>query len=238
MIPGRPFPARRAGLALSGAALGCALLVCLSLMGCGDGPVKQITETRRVEPPEAPAPSGQSSAEAARSSAERFGLQHTAGTAPAHGRAKPYTWEKPEAWREVESTMMRVANFAIGPQGEAQCYLTILSGDGGGVASNVNRWRGQMGLEALTDEQIAELPTIPMLGKQAVFVQAGGTFGGMGDDAHVAAGQQKRDYVLQGAILLAEGHALFVKMVGPEAAVRPEKDHFLAFCRSLRPSSQ
>ena len=208
----------------------CALVLCLSLVGCGDGDVQQVTETRTVEPAEAPASTAQSSA-------ERFGAAHGGGMPPIQGHPKTYTWEAPEGWREAESTMMRKANFVVGSEGEAECYLTVLSGDGGGIPLNVNRWRGQMGLEALTEEQIAALPTIPMVDTQAVFIEAGGTFGAMGDDVHVTSAEQKKDYVLQGAICLIEDQALFVKMTGPAATVNAEKDHFLAFCRSIRPST-
>jgi hypothetical protein len=108
-----------------------------------------------------------------------------------------------------------------------ECYTTILSGDGGGLASNVNRWRDQAGLERISEEAVADLPKVEVLGSPATLVEAVGSFQGMD-------GVRKEGHMVLGAIRLMDDHALFIKMTGPTDAVRGEKDRFLEFCRSLK----
>ena len=194
------------------------------MSGCGDRGVQQVAETRSIEGKTAPQATEPSSA-------ERFGFVPPVAPEHGHGQPAPYAWDTPEGWQEAATTTMRVANFTIG---EAECYLTALGGTGGGIAMIVNRWRGQVGLEALAEEEIAALPTVTLLGQQAVCVEAEGVFGGMADDVHVGMDGQKQGYSLLGAILMAENKALFVKMVGPSKIVGAERERFGQFCASLR----
>ena len=63
-----------------------------------------------------------------------------------------FTADLPEGWTEKGASGMRMASYAI--EGTSiDCYLISLSiGD---VPSNVNRWRGQVGLSDATPEEIA-----------------------------------------------------------------------------------
>ena len=115
--------------------------------------------------------------------------------------------------------------------GAVECYVTTLTGTGGGLEANINRWCGQIGQEALTSEVIAALPRITMLGQEAVLVELAGDYSGMGDDA--AAGS-----MLLGTVCELPGETVFVKMTGPEAAVRAEKESFLAFSKSIKAAGQ
>lgn len=142
------------------------------------------------------------------------------------------TWDTPEGWKDVGADGMRVANFRIGPGDEAECYATILKGTGGGVAMNVNRWRGQMGLPEVSQEDIDALPQISMLGAKAVFVDLAGTYGGMQDDAHTDANAQQ-GFALMGAIAVREHDAIFLKMTGPEELLKNQRDNFVALAASL-----
>ena len=58
-------------------------------------------------------------------------------------------WEKPESWIASEGSSMRLASFAI-PYSEGSGDLSViqLSGNGGGIESNVNRWRQQLDLKS------------------------------------------------------------------------------------------
>ena len=122
---------------------------------------------------------------------------------------------------------MRVANFKLAANPEVECYLTVLQGAAGGIEANINRWRGQMSQEALKPEDIAALPRIDVLGKQGAVVETLGSFSGM-------TGDPKPGYALLGMIVELPERSVFVKMTGPETAVKAEKDRFLAFCRSLK----
>ncbi len=194
----------------------------LALTGCGSK-IQQTPETRTVE---APAAAGDTS------SAHRFGD----GSMSPHGemaQESHWVWKTPEGWQEGTPTSMRKATFRVGPQGEAECYLTVLGGAAGGVAMNANRWRTQLGAAELGDAEIAALPKVQILGGEAVIVEAEGTYGaGAADSAHTE-GREQADAALLGAILPQPDRVVFVKMVGPKNVVAAQREAFLSFCRSL-----
>ena len=101
---------------------------------------------------------------------------------------------------------------------------------GGSLDANVNRWRGQMGLEPATEAEIAALTTRPLFGIPAYIVDVTGAFKGMG------AAEAQADYRLLGLILPVgqTGQSLFVKMIGPQQLVADNESNFHAFCDSLR----
>jgi len=157
-----------------------------------------------------------------------FGPQTQPGMG--HGAPKPepqFEWKAPDAWKPKAGSSMRLANFSIGDSAEAECYVTLLHGTGGGVEANVNRWRSQMGQPPLTAEEIAALPKVEVLGKAAPFVEVSGAYTDM-------AGVEHGQALLYALIVELDGETLFVKMTGPENLLRAEKDHFTAFCQSLK----
>ena len=142
--------------------------------------------------------------------------------------AGPLIWKAPPSWTRVTDNSMRIADYRIGAAGDAECYLSHLPGAAGGVEANVNRWRKQLGLEAVDSAQIAKLGKIPMFGGQATFVDFSGSYQGMRDP------EPKPGSRMLGAILELGEMSLFVKMVGPEKLVGEERDRFIAFCESIQ----
>ncbi|MDG2124243.1 MAG: hypothetical protein P8J87_11120 [Verrucomicrobiales bacterium] len=139
----------------------------------------------------------------------------------------PFEWAKQEGWEEVASTgPMRAANFQFGEGGVGECYFGVLTG-GGGLDANVNRWRGQMGLEDLDEAAIALLKRKPLMGEEAVHVDFEGSFKKMG----AADGQP--GYRMLGRILSSPGFTFFVKMTGPAELVGENAEKFEAFCMSV-----
>jgi hypothetical protein len=191
-----------------------------------EGPVVEVTETRTVESlPKGPAPDA--------TSAERFGYeQRAAAPAPAAAGPStetaglPFTWTAPEGWQQAPERPMRVVTFTTGPNREAECYVTILGQGGGGVEANINRWRMQMGQEPLSEERIAALPEIAVLGRPSKWVEIRGTFTSR-------SGEPLENAVMLGLVCAVEEFSVFVKMTGPADVVGPQRDNFLAFCQSL-----
>ena len=66
---------------------------------------------------------------------------------------KPPTYQTPKEWKSVEAGQFLVARYQIG-KGDRLASVTVagLKGDGGGLSPNINRWRGQIGLEALSEK--------------------------------------------------------------------------------------
>lgn len=193
---------------------------------CGaEGPVVEITETRTVASlPKAPAPDA--------TSAERFGYEqqaaHGQGGVPetAEPAELPFTWTVPEGWQEAPGRPMRVVTFEIGPNKEAECYITILGASGGGVEANMNRWRMQMGREPLSEEEVAALPVIEVLGQPSKWIEIRGAFTSQ-------SGESIQNALMLGLVCPIDEFSIFVKMTGPEDVAGPQRDNFLAFCQSL-----
>jgi hypothetical protein len=66
---------------------------------------------------------------------------------------KPVTWVLPEGWRDGPKKS-RYATILIGA-GDEPLELTVISA-GGNLLDNVNRWRGQVGLDPLKQENLSE----------------------------------------------------------------------------------
>ena len=208
------------------------LLVCVlavTLFSCEkEGKVVQVKKTRQPAQ-KASIPKADES-----TSAERFGAQSKLppGHVPIPNQEKSYTpsvafkWTTPDGWKEAPPRSMREVNLKIGANNEAECYVTVLSGSGGGIVANVNRWRSQIALPGSTEEEISKLPKIKLLGEDAVYIELEGTYSGMG-------GAAQSSYSLIGAILEKTGKAYFVKMTGPSELLTNERDNFKAFCESL-----
>ena len=56
-------------------------------------------------------------------------------------------WDTPKHWLKGNKTAMSLENYSIPYDNKyADLSITVLTGDGGGILSNVNRWRGQINL--------------------------------------------------------------------------------------------
>ena len=200
-----------------------ALLLLGLLAGCGDAnETVQIADVRDVPKEKANLPPDVSPA-------VRFGI---GGQSDPHGGTPPpaqpkWSWTTPEGWEEQGGGGMRVVGFRIAGDENAECTVIVLGGTGGGLAANVNRWRKQMGLEAIAEEAVKALPRKPLLDQEAVFVDLAGTYGGMGNRDPLENAR------MLGLVLGLGGRTLFVKMTGPAALVEAERERFDAFAASL-----
>lgn len=125
---------------------------------------------------------------------------------------------------------MRLIDMRFGKNQEGECYLSMMPGPAGGLTANINRWRTQMGQPPYTQEEIDKLPKKPFLRREAVYVDFGGNYKGVGAE------QASKDYHLIGLLQEAPNFTLFVKMIGPEAEVAQNKEAFEKFCESIAPT--
>ena len=200
------------------------LAVCTFIMtGCGpSGDSVEITQKRAVEPP----------AQGAMDMPSPHGMTPPPGMggAPMPPQGKPgLAWDTPAGWKTEQPTAMRQANFTLEAHPEAQCYVSILPGTAGGMHANINRWRDQMGQPELSAGEIDGLYKVEILGGQGTFVEIAGDFTGMG-------GTPTKGALLYGVVLERPANTVFVKMMGPQDALEGQKDAFLGFCCSLRPT--
>ena len=150
-----------------------------------------------------------------------------AGHPPMTGQAEQVTlkYQTPDGWNAVSPGQIRVASFNIKDQDGKQADVSVipLPGMAGGDAPNVNRWRGQVGLGSLTQEELKQtaLP-VTVAGKPADLYDLAGT--------NTASGEPSR---ILGTIQHRDGTAWFYKMTGDDKLVAGHKEKFIAFLKSV-----
>jgi hypothetical protein len=126
-------------------------------------------------------------------------------------------WKAPAAWaKDTQASGIVAAAFnTSNPQGAARITATSLTGEGGGILMNVNRWREQLSLApvaALADQPATDLG--PGAREFDLVDPSGG----------------KR---MIAVILTSHDQTWFFKMTGPPAAVEAEKSSFEGFVRAV-----
>ena len=141
--------------------------------------------------------------------------------APAASADKP-NWQVPAGWQEVAAGQFLVAKFTLTGDGGATAAVNVSSspGDGGGLAANVNRWRGQLGLSPSPD--ILATP-VDIVGGKASLVDFSGT------DARTS--QPAR---LVGIVVSLPDQTWFYKLMGDAKVVESQKDAFTQFVKSAK----
>ena len=173
---------------------------------------------RRLAPPDAMGSGG----------SPHGGDPHGGDPHAAQPEAPLLAWDLPTGWQEVPPTPLRTANFVVPGQDRLECYVTVLPGGGGGIAGNVNRWRKQMGLGAISDADLAALTQVKFFGGDAPYVEIDGTFKGAGAETG------SEGFTMAATVVERRGATITAKLVGPAAAVRAEVERFKSMCASLR----
>jgi hypothetical protein len=79
-----------------------------------------------------------------------------------HFEAGKIGWTVPDGWQEQPGSQMRYGTFRIGPADKALDLSVVVldnHGDAASVLANVNRWRGQLGLQPVAQTGLAEIAT-------------------------------------------------------------------------------
>jgi len=153
--------------------------------------------------------------------AERFALRSAARPG---NEAPAFRYRLPDGWSQGAATPMRLID--LDAPGDVHCWVTRLSGDGGGLLRNLNRWRGEMGAEPMQATEIADLEQIELLGSDVPLLALHGRYQGRG-------GAPIDDAALRACATRYRGSLVSVKMVGPAAAVAEQEQAFRSFCASL-----
>jgi len=135
-------------------------------------------------------------------------------------------WTLPAGWFERQGDPMRVGSFAVtnAAGNSADVSVIPLAGTGGNDLGNVNRWRGQVGLEPITDQELAGLwEKAELGGLSARLVDL------------VGKGEKPESSPHMLAAMTTSGNTTwFFKMVGEKDLVAEQKPAFLAFLKSVQ----
>jgi hypothetical protein len=130
-------------------------------------------------------------------------------------------WKVPEDWEEQPVAGPRVASFAVKGEGDAALDVSVtrFPGSMGGASANLNRWRGQLGLESID----VPIDLLEYVDEREVD----------GRPAHVVELANGKRGMLAVMILSEEG-SWFVKALGDAALAKSQKANFEAFLDSIR----
>ncbi|HEX5397588.1 MAG TPA: hypothetical protein VFY06_00880 [Verrucomicrobiae bacterium] len=144
---------------------------------------------------------------------------------PADSAAPQLTWKTPAGWTEETPSQMRVASFKVTGADGKQVDISVipLPGMAGSDEANVNRWRGQVGLPAVSDDEVK---------KSAESVTAGGQPAQLYDIAGTNPDGGAPERII-GVIQHRSGMEWFYKMTGDSNLVEQQKPAFVEFLKSL-----
>lgn len=123
-------------------------------------------------------------------------------------------WTPPADWQAASAGQFLVAKFTVA-DGQAAVNISSSAGDGGGLGANVNRWRNQLGLGALSATELTQAVTTLAPGIALVEMQGEGV-------------------AVVGVIVSRPDETWFYKLTGETAAVAAQRDAFLQFVREVQ----
>lgn len=141
---------------------------------------------------------------------------------PPRTPAAKVAWTVPSGWKEVPTTQQfRLATFDAGG---VEVSVTAFPGSAGGVLANVNRWRGQIGLEPTDEAGLKALLSSSREGASDVSLLS-------------MAGNDGK--VMLGAIIApGDGQTWFVKATTDAAKAEALRSDFGAFSKSFQLGGQ
>jgi hypothetical protein len=143
-------------------------------------------------------------------------------TKPASNSApSDLTYEVPKDWSPGTMNAMRKAAFQV-TDGDQKIEITIATA-GGDLLANINRWRGQIGLEPTTQ---------PELDQQMKKLKVGSSSGDYIELTGPADAPKPQS--IYGVIVNHTGQTWFFKLVGDTALAQREKSNFESFVQSVK----
>lgn len=126
----------------------------------------------------------------------------------------------PAEWKQTPAGTLQISRFVAGdPQDPVEISISSAGGD---LAANINRWRGQVGLEPIGETEIASaLVSTEVFGLKAGQIEIVGPPGA-------------RQQAIIGVIAPSGRDNWFIKLKGPAKTALEQKKNFEDFVKSLR----
>jgi hypothetical protein len=146
--------------------------------------------------------------------------------APPAPRVGGPTWTVPAGWQEISGGQFLFAKFLIDGEGTAKAAVNVSrsAGDGGGLAANINRWRGQLGQGPWSEAELAkQTQEIEVAGGKGTYVELSGT-----DTA------TDQPATTLGVKVVRSGSTWYYKLMGEPKLVAAQKENFLQFVKGVK----
>lgn len=204
--------------------------VAVLALGCGKTTPPPPAPAKKEQPTKAELPAGHPPLDKSGAAlpAGHPPLDMAAQQLPPDTAAGNPKWEVPTDWKPGRTSSVRRGSFALaGPEGQgADVAVTVFAGDVGGMLANINRWRGQIGLDPVAEADVAKLTAnLDVGGIKATIVDFTGK--------EVPEGKKSVARMLVVTVPQA-GNSWFFKMVGDEPLVAAQKEAFLKFVQSVK----
>ncbi|KXU37955.1 hypothetical protein AXK12_00945 [Cephaloticoccus capnophilus] len=145
-------------------------------------------------------------------------------------------WTAPESWAPLPPVAMRVAGYRLtraDDSSTAELTITAFPGDVGGDLANINRWRGQIGLNPISADTLAtELQRLRIDGPEG---QEGERKPRDFKLVEMTNAQSSPAQATLAAYTEHDGHTWFFKLTGAPALISAEKPAFLEFLKTIQP---
>ena len=141
------------------------------------------------------------------------------GMAKAVQEAGVISYKVPEGWKELPLSGIRKVNLVVKDEtGQAELIVLAFPGDVGGRLANINRWRGQIGLEAVEAGVLSSFSnSYSISGHSGLYVRLEG-------------GSKS----ILGALLPFHGYTWFFKFLGDSETVLANEAAMICFIDSVR----
>jgi len=148
----------------------------------------------------------------------------TGSLAPPPPADNPVQWTKPDGWNAQPLAEMRLGSFKVDGSngGSADISVTAFPGEAGGLGANLNRWRGQLQLPSLGNDELASVIQHTEVENVPTYLV----------DFQTAENNLKPSRIL-GAVFQTADRTWFVKMTGPPDLLESQRQKFFDFVRSF-----
>ena len=128
-----------------------------------------------------------------------------------------FKWKVPEGWQTLAAGQMQVAKFAVPAKdgAKAEVFVSVFPSESGGTLANVNRWRRQLGLDAVDEAGLKPLVSPIEGARGAILVDL-----------------KNEARAMLGAIVPRDGRWWFYKLMGDAPAVNAEREAFIRFVQT------
>lgn len=146
-------------------------------------------------------------------------MQVLPGMAKAAKEAGVINYKVPEGWEELSPSGIRKVNLIVEDEnGRAELTVLAFPGDVGGQLANINRWRGQIGLETVDEEMLPNFTnSYSISGHEGLYVRLEGN-----------------PKSILGGLLPFHGYTWFFKFLGESDTVLANESAMKGFIDSVR----
>lgn len=138
-------------------------------------------------------------------------------------RANQFNYELPKRWLIQKPRQFRDLNIGFTEDPNAACYLTILTNNGGGILPNINRWKGEFNLPAISEDDLKDISKISFFNQQVPLIILSGNYK-----------NKHEDWAMLACFFTNGSKAFTLKFVGPTNLIADQKANFTKFAQSIK----